>query len=164
MKKLIALTLIAITAGCAEEMVVTTDLEGLKSMEAAWQDAFNAGDPAKIAGVYAADGSVLPPNGAAISGRGDVQAFWQQFFTTGISISIEDYDAAANGDVGYKAGTFTMTGPDGSVIDDGKYVEVWNHIDGRWQMKYDIFNSNRPLPSPSAEEPADDEAPVTDEE
>ena len=45
-------------------------------------------------------------------------------------------------------------------LDEGKYVEVWHHMDGSWQMMYDIFNSDRPLPAPAA----DDEALLIEEE
>ncbi|HUE96405.1 MAG TPA: hypothetical protein VMN39_07075, partial [Longimicrobiaceae bacterium] len=61
------------------------------------------------------------------------------------------------GDYAYSVGTFTMSGaaPDGSEwSDEGKYVAVWQNVEGDWKMAADIWNSSAPPPGMAAEEAA----------
>jgi uncharacterized protein (TIGR02246 family) len=160
MSKLTTLVVITLLAACSEAPQPQADLDGLKGMGDAWQAGFNARDAAAIAAVYAENGSLLPPNVKTVKGRAAIEAYWVEFMASGIGGGITDTNVNASGDVGYKVGTYTITSPYGELLDDGKYVEVWHYMDGRWQMMYDIFNSNRPV-SASA---ADDEARVMDEE
>jgi len=152
MKKFTTLIFVTLLAACAE--APQTDLEGLKAMHDVWQVSFSARDAAAIAAVYAANGSVLPPNGEAVQGRAAIEAFWTEFMASGNNGNITDTNVHASGDVGYKVGTYTITTPYGELVDDGKYVEVWHYVDGSWQMMYDIFNSNRPMPAAASDDDA----------
>ncbi|NIM69577.1 MAG: DUF4440 domain-containing protein [Xanthomonadales bacterium] len=153
MKKFIWLTLFAMLAGCAEAPPpATTDLEGLKAMREAWNAGFDAGDAAAVAAVYAENGALMPPNAGMVQGREAIEAFWDDFLAMGGGAVITDIDANAGGDVGYKVGTYALTSADGEPLDEGKYIEVWHHADGRWQMVYDIWNSDRPAPAPAEAE------------
>jgi ketosteroid isomerase-like protein len=162
MKKLATLLIVLLAAACADEP--QTDLEGLKAMQGEWQAAFDSRDGAAIAAVYAANGAVHPPNGKTVKGRSDVAAFWDEFLASGIGGQIDDAEVYANGDVGYKVGTYMVTDPAGAPIDVGKYVEIWRYANGKWQMRHDIFNSDMPLPAaPTPAPEMDDEAEVIDE-
>ncbi|MGH8194514.1 MAG: YybH family protein [Woeseiaceae bacterium] len=127
------------------------DLDGLAAMQDVWQSAFEAGDSAAIAAIYSADGAVLPPNGETVTGRAAIDAFWNEFLASGINGEIKDTEVYAQGDLGYKVGTYTMTDATGAAIDDGKYVEIWRRVDDQWQLHRDIFNSNRPLSAGEAQ-------------
>ena len=158
--KNLAMVLVAIVAiGCSD--APETDLDGLRAMEAEWQAGFDARDAAAIAAVYADDGAVLPPNGTTVSGRAAVERFWVDFMSGGIAGGINDIEVYASGDLGYKVGTYVITDPGGKTIDVGKYVEIWRHVDGKWQLSHDIFNSDMSLPVPP---PPDDEAEVFDDD
>ena len=152
MKKFTTLIFVTLLAACAE--VPQTDLEGLKAMRDAWQAGVNSRDAAAIAAVYAENGSVLQPNGEAVQGRAAIEAFWVEFMASGVGANITDTNVNASGDVGYKVGTYTITSPYGELVDEGKYVEVWHYVDGSWQMMYDIFNSNRPMPAAASDDDA----------
>ncbi len=143
MKKVIILFAALVMASCMQ--APQTDLEGLKSMRNAWDSAYSAGDAAALAEIYEEDGALMPPNGTPISGRADIEAFWGDFMASGGAVIITDAEAYAHGDVGYKSGTYMVTDSGGASVDEGKYVEVWRHTDGRWQMHRDIWNSNLPL-------------------
>ena len=129
-------------------------------MRDTWQAGFNSRDAAAIAAVYAENGSLLPPNGQTVKGRAAIEAFWTEFMASGNAGNITDTNVNASGGIGYKVGTYAIASPYGELLDEGKYVEVWHHMDGSWQMMYDIFNSDRPLPAPAA----DDEALLIEEE
>jgi len=118
-------------------------------MRDVWQSALDAQDPAGLAAIYAEDGALLPPNSETMSGRAAIEAYWTEFQASGIGIEIKDTEVYAQGDVGYKVGTFTATDPGGATIDEGKYVEIWRHVDGKWQLHRDIWNSDLPTtPAP----------------
>ena len=166
MRKSMILVLVLLMAGCMQ--TPQTDLEGLKGMRAVFQSALDAKDPAAIAAIYTEDGALLPPNGETVSGRAAIEAFWTETLASGIGGEGTDIEVHALGDVGYTVGTFTATDADGATIGEGKYVEIWRHVDGKWQLHRDIWNSNLPLPAPEPEpelEPEpEDEAEVADED
>ncbi len=164
MKKLMILVF-ALLAGCMQ--APQTDLEGLKGMRGVFQSALESKDPAAVAAIYTEDAAVLVANSETISGRAAIEAFWSESFAAGIGGEGKDTDVYAHGDVGYTVGTFTATDADGATIDEGKYVEIWRHVDGKWQLHRNIWNSNLPLaaqePEPEPEPEPEDEAGVADE-
>ncbi len=159
MKKLMILLFVLSIAGCMQ--VPQTDLEGLKGMRDVWQSALDSKDPAAIAAIYTEDGALLPPNSETMSGRAAIEAFWTETLASGIGGVGTDAEVYAQGDVGYTVGTFTATDASGATIGEGKYVQIWRHVDGQWQIHRGIWNSNQP---PAAPEPEpEDEAEVADE-
>ena len=163
MKIFKTLLLTSLIVGCSDD-VPETDLAGLHAMNDQWQTAYNAGDAAAVAAIYAANGNVHPPNGKTVMGRRAIEAFWAGFMSSVGGAEIIPTDVYADGDVGYKFGTYLITDEYGAPADVGKYVEVWRHIDGRWQMLHDIFNSDMPLSEPPPPPAAEDEAEVFDDE
>ncbi len=166
MKKIATLLFTLLAIGCSDAPEPEPDLDGLKAMEAQWQSGFDARNAAAIAAVYADNGAVLPPNGTMVRGRAAVKDFWEEFLSSGIGGGINDTEVYASGDLGYKVGSYAITDPGGTTIDVGKYVEIWRHVDDKWQMTHDIFNSDMSLPAPpSAPSPEpDDEAEVVDDD
>ena len=64
-----------------------SNAEVRRLIEAAVQQfvaAFNHGDAAAIAQLYAQDGQILPPQSEPIAGRPGVQAFWQGAMDMGV--------------------------------------------------------------------------------
>ena len=163
MKMFRTLLLALMVIGCSDD-VPETDLAGLNAMQDQWQAAFDAGDAAAVAAIYAANGKVHPPNGKSVMGRRAIEAFWVGFISSVGGAALNATDVYADGDVGYKFGTYMITDQTGAPADVGKYIEVWRYIDGRWQMLHDIFNSDMPLPEPPPPPEADDEAEVFDDE
>lgn len=150
MKNLITIVAVLLCAGCTQ--APQADTEGLRAMRDAWQSAFESGDAEALAALYTADGAVLPPNGETVTGRPAIAAYWNDFSAAGLGGVIEDTEADAQGDLGYKGGAYTITDANGNTVDEGKYIEVWRRVNGKWQLHRDIFNSN--LPAAVAEEPA----------
>ena len=162
MKNFKTLLLALLVVGCSAEP--ETDIAGLEAMRDQWQAAFDANDAAAIAALYAANGTLHPPNAKKMMGRRAIEAYWDEFMSSVGSGEINDSEVYASGDAGYKVGTYMLTDAAGAPSDVGKYVEIWRHIDGRWQMLHDIYNSDMPLPAPPPPPAADDEAEVFDDE
>ena len=146
MKKLMILVFVLLATGCTQ--APQTDLEGLKGMRDAFQSAWDSKDPAAVASIYTEDAAVLVPNSETISGRAAIEAFWGEYFAAGIGGEGQNTEVYALGDVGYTVGTFTATDAGGATISEGKYVEIWRHVDGKWRLHRNIWNSSLPLAAP----------------
>ena len=147
MKRVLTLLSIVVLAACGGGGAqIETDLAGLRDMGDALQVQLNIRDTAAIAAIYAPNGSIMPPNLETVTGREALEAFWVEFLSTGNILNISANQVRANGNIGYRVGTYTIASPHNELIDKGKYVEVWHHMDDGWRLMYDIFNSNRAQP------------------
>lgn len=147
MKKLLTLLSIVVLAACGGGGAqIEADLAGLRDMGDALQVQLNIRDTAAIAAIYAPNGSIMPPNAEAVTGREAIEAFWVEFLATGNIVNIKDNRVRANGNIGYRVGTYTVASPYNELVDKGKYVEVWHHMGDSWRLMYDIFNSDRAQP------------------
>lgn len=139
------LSLVAVLGACAptgsqesSELAATTDI---------WTTALNAGDVEAVAALYAEDARLLPPNGALTQGREAVRQEFGAMVAAGLTGELSTLEAVVAGDIGYKVGTYKVMGPDGSVVDRGKFIEVWQQVGGDWQIINDIWNSDMPVPN-----------------
>jgi ketosteroid isomerase-like protein len=147
MKRLLTLLSIAVLAACGGGGAqIEADVAGLRDMGDALQVQLNIRDTAAIAAIYAPNGSIMPPNMEMVTGREALDAFWVEFLASGNIINVKPNQVQANGNIGYRVGTYTIASPHNELIDKGKYVEVWHHIDEGWRLMYDIFNSDRAQP------------------
>ncbi len=146
MKKLLTLLSMAALAACGEGPQIETDLAGLRDMGDTLKVQINIRDTAAIAAIYAPNGSIMPPNAETVTGRDALEAFWVEFLASGNIIGIKGTEIRASGKIGYRVGTYTIASPHNELLDKGKYVEVWHHLDDGWRLMYDIFNSDRAQP------------------
>lgn len=110
----------------------------------AWQAAWNAGDAAAIAALYAEDAVVMPPGSDAVRGRAAIEAFWQADIdaSKGMTSTIETKEVHAHGNMAVEVGSYMSTGADGSHADHGKFIAIWMKTDSGWKIVRDIFNSS----------------------
>jgi uncharacterized protein (TIGR02246 family) len=139
-------SLVSFETGVAKEH--QADKAILETATARWMEAFNTGNAEALAALYAEDAVVAPPNAPAIFGRDAIRADHQeQFASADLAIELEDLEFVIQGDLGYKAGRYRMRAEDDTLVDRGKYLEVWRKIDGTWLIHRDIYNSSLPLPA-----------------
>ena len=118
----------------------------LEGKTAKWMEAFNARDADRLTALYAEDAVVAPPNAPAIFGRDAIRADNRETFAAGeVAVELEDLEIIIQGDLGYKAGRYRMRAKD-TLVDRGKYLEIWRKIDGEWLLHRDIWNSSLPVP------------------
>ena len=112
----------------------------------AWQAAWNAGNGAGIAALYAEDAVILPPGSDAVKGTEAIAAFWQAEIdaSPGSKVALAQTELHNLGDVAVEVGSFVNTAADGSHADHGKYLVLWMLKDGKWKLVRDIWNSSMP--------------------
>jgi uncharacterized protein (TIGR02246 family) len=114
-----------------------------------WMQLVKAKDAAGIAGLYAEDGAVMPPNAPIAKGRAAIQQTWASMMRTpgfDLTITPEQIIVSSSGDMALDRGTYSLAlAPGGTAqTDTGKYVVVWRKVGSEWKAAADIFNSDLP--------------------
>ncbi len=119
-----------------------------------WAAAFNQGDAAAVAAMYAEDAYVLPPGGDMVKGRGAIEAFWKAAMQQVGQPKLVTLDVLRLGPrAAREIGAVTLetkAQPPQQIV--GKYVVVWRRIGGHWLLATDIWNMEQVKPAVSAEE------------
>jgi uncharacterized protein (TIGR02246 family) len=120
---------------------MTTARQELARIISQFATAFNAGDMAAVAALYAEDAILMPPDSATLTGRGRIAEYWQAARETGMrDVALRTLKIEGEGS------TFVDIGTAEAMSDAGsqslKYIAVWKQVDGRWQMAADIWNAN----------------------
>jgi len=114
----------------------------LKEMTSSWQAAFNAGDAASVAALYADDGTLLPPNSAPVNGREAIEVYWAAAMESGATGELTAKRTVGMGDSAAEIGMWVLTAADGSHLDHGSYTLIYERANGQWQIASDIWNSD----------------------
>lgn len=163
-RRWIALAAIALFAACetppaedAEEGAagdtVAMDAAGvedsIRAANARFEEAVLAGDAAGVAALYTDDAILLAPGTPRVEGRAGIETAFGQM-TAGMQafdLQTDRVEVAESGDFAWEIGTYDLTveTPDGATIRDvGKYLVVWENVDGSWRLTADAFNSDLP--------------------
>jgi len=134
------------------ELPKSATIEELGQMNMDFAQALTSKDAVAAANLYDENASILPPNEPIVSGRDNIQTYWQGAIDAGIiDASVETIDAKCNGDLGYEIGTFSMRflGPNGdTIVETGKYTEILErNAEGKWNSTYGMWSSNEPTPT-----------------
>ena len=126
----------------------------------AYEDAYNNKDAEAISMLFTEDGSQLPPGANMVEGRENIKNFLQSGMNSGVTnLKIEGDSGEIKGNLGYGVGTFHYDLPakdSGMITIKGKYVTVMEKMsNGKWLIKYHIYNYDSPLDLAPAPEPKD---------
>ncbi|HET6567540.1 MAG TPA: SgcJ/EcaC family oxidoreductase [Rhodothermales bacterium] len=127
-------------------METTTSIQHeIEEIIRAFEAAFARHDADALASLYTADGQILPPGTDAVTGTNAIRDFWSGAFDLGIDrVDLETLEVHACGTMAVEVARVTMFGQDEEVMDRGKYVVLWKHVDGVWKLHRDIWNSSLP--------------------
>jgi ketosteroid isomerase-like protein len=125
----------------------SASVEALGQMNRDFAAALTAKDAAAAAMVYDENASILPPNEPIVTGRANIQAYWQGAIDGGIiDATVKTIDAKSSGDLGYEIGMFTMRfkGPkNDTIVEIGKYTEILKkNKEGKWISTYGMWSAN----------------------
>jgi uncharacterized protein (TIGR02246 family) len=119
----------------------------IREISRQWLAAAANKDVKSLGEFYAQDGRFMAPNAPAAEGREAARAAWQIFLqlpSLALTFEPTTVRVAQSGDIAFGIGTYELSfeGEQGRVQDRGKYVDLWEKIDGDWKLKADIFNSD----------------------
>lgn len=101
---------------------------------------------------WAPDGIIQGHGMPQAQGHEELSALYAGFFG-----AVEEFgstttriEVASSGEMAWEYGInrAVMAGPDGSLLDMGKYLAVWRKIDGEWYLAAVAFSSDAPTPAP----------------
>lgn len=130
----------------ATPVAMTADAEAdraaLVQIDEAYSEALRTGDHAAIAALFADDAIQLPENRPIVRGRAAIEVYQAENNVEpapSYSATVEEVVFAEAGDMGYLIGTDTES-EDGA----GKYITVYQRIDGDWKIVAEAWNSDAP--------------------
>jgi len=149
------LALMGLVAACAGQPPVSdpADRRAVETAIRSYVEASNKGDVATLAGLYAEDAMLLPPDHEPIQGREAIRAFWRQGTDEGLEVT--NLAVEVEGNLGYLVGQYHLPPTEEEPADSGKYVMcLKRQRDGSWKVTADIWNQ-----SGDADEDDDDASP-----
>jgi uncharacterized protein (TIGR02246 family) len=141
-KLLLAVALLAYSglSAAAHADTVKTAIEAANAQFAA---AAAKGDGAGIAALYAADGQVLPAGSDPIRGTEAIQKYFQGAIDSGVAaVGLKTIEVFGHGPTATEVGEYELRDKAGKVLDHGKYIVIWRHVDGRWKLFRDMFTTS----------------------
>jgi uncharacterized protein (TIGR02246 family) len=151
--KQIAATVFALmllpSAGFGQD--TAADEQQVRDLEQQWLEAVEERDLDAIVDLFAEDGRIMPPNAETAMGRDSVREAWQGILDLpelDLSFAPTDVSVADSGDLAYTIGTYRLSfqseDQEEPVQDSGKYVDIWEKVDGEWKVMVEMYNSNLP--------------------
>jgi uncharacterized protein (TIGR02246 family) len=110
-----------------------------------FMEAFERGDAASVAALYAEDAVVLPPDAPMISGRAAIEEFWRGLMAAGVrGVDLVTLRLGGSGDMMHEVGRATITiQPESGETNTQhvKYAVVWERDPaGGLALAVDIWN------------------------
>ena len=128
--------------------------EAVRSRSEALVAAESAQDVEGALAFYAEDSVVQAPGAPQVQGRAAIGDLYRNFggFEGGqlkeFSSTRSYLQVSAAGDIAYEYGVnrMVLAGPDGELLDMGKYLAVWKKLGGDWYVAAISFTSDAPAP------------------
>ena len=126
------------------------DEAAIRAINPVWFRSYNAGHVDSIVALYAEDAVVNPPGSPAVRGAAAIREYFAKDVAGAASAGVTlqggaTSDVDVSGNIGWEAGTFTVTDKSGTIVDKGKFVSVCARRNGKWVMVRDIWNSDGPM-------------------
>jgi ketosteroid isomerase-like protein len=137
-----AILAIVVLAACAPQGSQSSP--ELAAMSSRWSQAISSGDLDTLMAMYTSDCRILPPNAPMEQGTAAARAEFSKLTDAGLTVELNALEATVAGDIGYRVGTYSLFGPDGSPVDSGKFIDVWRKTAAGWQTSNDMWSSDLP--------------------
>jgi ketosteroid isomerase-like protein len=140
--QIVGILAIVVLAACAPQGSQSSP--EIAAMSNRFSQAVNSGDLDTLMSMYTSDCRVLPPNAPMEQGTAAARAEFAKMVDAGMTIELGTLEATVAGDIGYRVGTYSLFGPDGSPVDSGKFIDVWRKTAAGWQISNDMWSSDLP--------------------
>jgi uncharacterized protein (TIGR02246 family) len=119
--------------------------EQVKTAYAAWDAAFNKGDPKALAALYAEDAVLLPPSRThdVLKGPAAIERFFAGLFAAGVNghkLELIEANGDDDGDMAVAAATWSAKGKDGASLGGIATQEFTRQADGSLKLRLHTFN------------------------
>lgn len=139
------IALLAVCFGLVATPVLAQSKTEIQQLNDQWSAAFNKGDAAGVAAMYAQDAYMLPAGAPMVKGRAAIEGFLKQITQQLGDFKLTTLDVEPLGpDAALEIGTATFK-TKGQPPQDGavKYAVVWQKEGGSWKLLQDIWNSDK---------------------
>jgi len=104
-----------------------------------WEVAFNRGDAAAVAALYAQDAQLVMSGSPPVSGKSAIEATVRKMIQSGVKVRIGSQRNLGSGPLAYVSGSYTVLEREGGrEIETGHFVEVWSNHGGTWLIDLDV--------------------------
>ena len=139
-----------ILSSCTQGPIDATD--EISEANKSFMESFNNGDMKAVAQHYTEDAKLFPSNSEIVKGKEAIEAFWSGAITMGVKkVLLETASAESFGNTAIEEGKYTLYAENEMVIDKGKYIVIWEQVEGKWLLDRDIWNTSNPVPTPDPE-------------
>jgi uncharacterized protein (TIGR02246 family) len=117
----------------------------IEAVNAKWVEFFNKGDFAGVASLYTEDATAFPPGSGMVKGRAAIGTMWKGMAEQVGDPKVTTLDVKSLGPLAAREiGTFSLKtkGPTPQEV-TGKYVVVWEKVNGDWKLAADIWNDGK---------------------
>lgn len=113
-----------------------------------FRSAFLSSNMDAISDKYTDEAILMPPNSEPVLGPEAIRAVWNATQGMGVSDLVFKTDIAEMyGNVAIEQGKYKLFAGENVIIDQGKYIVIWEKHNGKWLIKKDIWNTSNP-PAP----------------
>jgi ketosteroid isomerase-like protein len=139
--RIVVVSFAIVAVACGRSSPLQQDTNVASEPTAAWVAAFNAGDPAALAALYAEDARSLPPGGPPVAGRDQIESYWRDDLSEGgVTTVLTPVDAVTQGDFVHVEGTYQVKRKDGAELASGQYQQLWARAGGEpWQVEREMW-------------------------
>jgi uncharacterized protein (TIGR02246 family) len=117
----------------------------IEAVNAKWTELFNKGDFEGVAQLYTVDATAFPPGSAMVKGRAAIGTMWKGMAEQVSNPKVTTLEVKRLGPTAAREiGTLSLMtkGPTPKEV-TGKYLVVWERVQGEWKLAADIWNDGK---------------------
>ena len=139
-----AVALAALLVACGQNPV--QESTAAADVTAAWSNAFDSGNAAALAALYADNARSLPPEGGALVGRGQIESYWRgDIGEGGATTKLTTTDAVVQGDLLHVEGVYEVKGANDLELAKGQYQQLWTRAANGWLVQREMWRMDPAL-------------------
>lgn len=142
--KLINTLLLALFVSASSATITALESDDAWINNKTWEIAFNSGDTAALANLYAEDAIVVPPSLEILNAQKEIALFWANQKLTGTdNFRVQTINLRRHGDVIYESAVWIATVTSNGVATDlnGEMTNVIaRQEDGSWKIQLQSWN------------------------
>ena len=145
-----AMMVVGISATGCRDSAAPFDVAAMKQIIQARTDQFTQAhilrDTTFLNNIVTEDAKAYPPNNDAVIGRAAIAALNAEWVSFDIKeFREETMDFYGNNEYLIDEGTYYLRYGEDDIIDKGKYINIWKHVDGDWKIYSNMWNTSMPV-------------------